>query len=118
MNKNHRDEGSKKRSGTLIGERKEKVSGYDSPGWAAVDKMLSGDHPTTHMGTIACGGSMGSHNNYKDGGHVMAEQKAMVEGRRNHMRDNMKDFDHAKRGGSIKKHFAAGGVAKVRKDQY
>ncbi len=104
MNKHHRDEGKSGRDAGLIGERTQKVSGYDTPAWKAVDKMLDGDHPTTNMGTIACGGSsMGSHH----GGKLMSEQKKMVDGGKSH-----------KSGGMKKQHFAAGGVAKVRKGEY
>lgn len=142
MNRHHREDKSGRDVG-LIGERQEKVSGYDTKAWHPVDKMLKGDHPTTHMGTIECaGGHMGKHHTFKDGGHVMAEQKAMVEGERGRMRHNMDEFAHAKEGGHMhhkremertepktsrtgptmkkggKAHFAAGGVGKVRKGQY
>lgn len=101
MNRSHREEGKSGRDVGLIGEREEKVSGYDTKAWHPVDKMLKGDHPTTHMGTIACaGGHMGTHHKLKDGGHVMSEQRHMVEG------------------GKSKKHYAAGGVGKVRKGEY
>lgn len=106
MNRNHREDKSGRDVG-LIGEREEKVSGYDTKAWHPVDKMLRGDHPTTHMGTVACaGGQMGNHHKMKDGGHVMSEQRKMVDG------GNMK------KGGRAKMHFAAGGVGKERKGQY
>lgn len=146
MNRSHREDKSGRDVG-LIGERQEKVSGYDTKAWHPVDKMLQGDHPTTHMGTIACGGGhMGNHHSFKDGGHVMAEQSRMVRGERDHMRGNMENYAHAKSGGHMgshhkkemeytepkggrtgpmmkkgghsKKHFAAGGVGKERKGMY
>ena|ERR1700678_4349250 len=111
MNRHHRDDKSGRDVG-LIGERTEKVSGYDTKAWHPVDKMLKGDHPTTHMGTVACaGGHMGSHHKMKDGGHVMSEQRKMVEGRG-------MSGDKMKKGGRAKMHFAAGGVGKERKGQY
>jgi hypothetical protein len=105
MNKHHREEGKSGRDVGLIGERTQKVSGYDTPAWKAVDKMLDGDHPTTNMGTIACGSShMGGHHNT-----LMSEQKKMVDGGKGHMH---------KKSDSKKQHFAAGGVGKVRKGEY
>lgn len=99
MNRHHREEGKSGRDVGLIGERQEKVSGYDTKAWHPVDKMLNGDHPTTHMGTVACaGGEMGNHHKFSDGGHVGRHKE-------NHK------APHAK-------HFAAGGVGKVRKGEY
>lgn len=132
MNRHHREEGKSGRDVGLIGEKQEKVSGYDTKAWHPVDKMLQGDHPTTHMGTIACaGGHMGGHHKFKDGGHVMAEQKRMVEGHKEggsvHHKREMEYKEpkggHTgptmkKKGGHMKSHFAAGGVGKERKGQY
>ena len=91
----------------LIGEKKQTTHSYDHAGWGAVDKMLMGEHPTTHMGTIACAG-----------GHMSKEAQG---------KDSMK----MSKGGSMHPHhtremdtpqkmpkFAAGGVGKIRKGQY
>lgn len=117
----------------LIGEHREKVSGYESPMWEAVNKMVEGHMPTTNLATIAAGARHGSNNEhmYKKGGHVghrsvENEQRRMVEGERarhgGHMKHNDEPPRHKKHheGHSKhhKKHFAAGGVGKVRKDQY
>jgi|SRR5882672_1571560 len=117
MNRSHREEGQKEGRGPgLIGEKTEKTSSYDHAGWGAVDKMLKGEHPTTNIATVACASSKMGH--YKNGGSVENEQRKMVEGRVDHMRDNMKNFGHAKKGGSMKQKFAQGGVGKVRKGEY
>lgn len=146
MNRHHREEGGKSgRDVGLIGERQEKVSGYDTKAWHPVDKMLNGDHPTTHMGTVACaGGQMGGHHKFAHGGSVEREQMKMVDGDRDRMRGNMDKYAHAKDGGHMhhrkemeytepkgsktgattmmkkggRSKFAAGGVGKVRKGEY
>jgi hypothetical protein len=89
----------------LIGEHQERVSGYDSPMWAAVDKMVEGDYPTTNLGTLAAatkhGGHGGHTHTYKSGGSVEHEQRRMVEGERHRMRENMDKYAHAKKGGHM-----------------
>lgn len=167
MNRSHREEGKSGRDVGLIGERTEKVSGYESPMWNCIDKMLDGEYPTTNLSTIAAGSKHASghpHKHmYKEGGKVLSEQRHMVEGERDRMRENMHKFAHAKEGAHMhherkehmahgghphhsremeytepkgshtgatssmkkgghskhhRKHFAAGGVGKVRKGQY
>lgn len=97
MNKSHREGDKSGRDVGLIGERTAKVSGYDTKAWHPVDKMLKGDHPTTHMGTVACaGGQMGNHHNLSDS-------------------IGLKEVGSSK---GNKKHFAAGGIGKQRKGEY
>ncbi len=93
----------------LIGEHHEKVAGYNSPMRAAVEKMLEGDMPTTNLGTIAAGGNHGGHHR-----SVECEQKSMVEGKHALHSGRMKHDEPPRH----KKHFAAGGVGKVRKGEY
>lgn len=129
MSKHRREGDLSGRDVGLIGERREKVSGYDIPMWEAVNRMVEGHVPTTNLATIASAAKHGSHNDhmYKKGGHVghrrsvEHEQRQMVEGEREHMRENdnprhKKHHEHHKK--HHRKHFAAGGVGKVRKDQY
>jgi len=149
MNRSYREEAERVGRGPgLIGEKAEKISGYEHAGWRAVDKMLNGDHPTTNIATVMCAGK--HMENYRDGGSVREEQREMVKGERNRMRHNMEKYDHAKKGGHMKEHtshhekeahkkhhepvhhkkgghmkhheghhkFAAGGVGKIRKGVY
>ena len=95
----------------LIGERHEKVAGYDSPMWEAVNKMVEGHMPTTNLCTVAAG----SHHGGGKHRSVENEQKRMVEGKHELHSGRMKDQDGPAR---HKKHFAAGGVGKVRKGEY
>ena len=92
----------------LIGERQERVSGYDSPMWGVVDKMVEGHYPTTNLGTVAAsikhGGHGGHTHLYKSGGSVEHEQRRMVEGERHRMRENMDKYAHAKKGGHMGHH--------------
>lgn len=94
----------------LIGERHEKVAGYESPMWEAVNKMIEGHMPTTNLCTVAAAGS-------NHGGHqrsVEREQGRMVEGKHPLHSGRMKHDEPPRH----KKHFAAGGVGKVRKGEY
>jgi hypothetical protein len=103
MNRSYRDEGERDGRGPgLIGEKTQKTHGYDNSGWRAVDKMLSGAHPTTNLATVACAGNHTASS--KDTRSVDKEQRKMV--------------DHGKKGGSMRHKFAAGGVGKVRKGEY
>ena len=112
MNKSYREEGERQGRGPgLIGERHEKIHGYEHAGWRAVDKMLNGDHPTTNVATMACASKHMA--NYADGGSVERHQRRDVEGERG----RMKEHHHKKEHHSMHK-FAAGGVGKVRKGQY
>jgi hypothetical protein len=113
----------------LIGERHEKVAGYESPMWEAVNKMVEGHMPTTNLGTIAAGSHHGGHHR-----SVEREQRHMVEGKHEKHGGHMKHMkheehprhkkhheDHMSHGGHAKhhkKHMAAGGVGKVRKGEY
>lgn len=136
MSKHRREGDMAGRDVGLIGEHHEKVAGYESPMWEAVNKMVEGHMPTTNLATIAAGAKHGSNNEhmYKKGGHVghhkslESEQRHMVDGKHarhgGHMKKHHEDDlprhkkhheDHSKH---HKKHFAAGGVGKVRKDQY
>lgn len=105
----------------LIGERHEKVAGYESPMWGAVNKMLEGDMPTTNLATISAGvHHSGNHRS------VEKEQSRMVEGKHARHGGNMKHNDepprhkkhHEGNEKSPRKHMAAGGVGKVRKGEY
>ncbi len=135
MSKHRREGDMAGRDVGLIGEHREKVSGYESPMWEAVNKMVEGHMPTTNLATIAAGAKHGSHNEhmYKKGGHIghhkslESEQHHMVEGKHarhgGHMKHHEDDMPrhkkhHESHSKHHKKHFAAGGVGKVRKDQY
>lgn len=111
----------------LIGERREKVAGYESPMWEAVNKMVEGDFPTTNLSTIAAGSRHGAHSGHHRA--VEKEQRHMVEGTHARHGGHMKHHDehprhkkhHEEHEGHKKhhrKHFAAGGVGKVRKGEY
>lgn len=125
MSKHRREGDLSGRDVGLIGEHHEKVAGYESPMWEAVNKMVEGHMPTTNLATIAAGAKHGAHH---EGHHrsVEKEQRHMVEGK--HMRHggHMKHHDehprhkkhHEAHGKHHKKHFAAGGVGKVRKGEY
>lgn len=136
MSRSRREEGEKEGRGPgLIGERTEKTHSYEHAGWRSVDSMLKGEYPTTNIGTVCAAGKNMGH--YNQGGSVEREQRKDVEDTRDHMRDNMDKYAHAKKGGSMKgggaqegamrsskphvdkaHGFAAGGVGKIRKGQY
>jgi hypothetical protein len=109
----------------LIGERQEKVTGYENATWSAVNKMVEGDYPTTNIATVACASHHGGGHSSgrKEGGSTPMKVKGS---KPHHMREmevsepNKRDTGAAmKKGGHAhKKHMAAGGVGKVRKDQY
>lgn len=77
MNKHHREESESKMRGrdreckakkmssggmpkadhykNMVGEKTHKTS-ESNEGWSAVNAMLDGKHPTTHIATVKCGG--------------------------------------------------------------
>jgi hypothetical protein len=93
MNKSHREDELSRKSKGESGGKLEKMGDYGHSGWAAVQSMLKGEHPTTNLATIECG---------KGGGHSTKHHK---------------EESKAPKSGK-KSHFAAGGVAKVRKGEY
>ena len=109
----------------LIGERQEKVHGYENPMWECVDRMVEGDYPTTNLGTVAAASKhAGGHphmHEYKHGGHARHhkkpehEQRHYTHGEHERMRENMTNYEHAKTGGHMKHgghkkhHYASGG---------
>lgn len=54
----HKDKHKKKMSGggSMVGEKTRNTSGYDHADWSAVQSMVTGKHPTTHLATVKCGG--------------------------------------------------------------
>lgn len=123
----------------LIGERQEKVSGYESPMWECVDKMVKGDYPTTNLATVAAGSKHAEghphKHSYNHGGHVSGSKPSKVHGHHPHHRreEEIRESDHRETGAAMKKggdahkkhhhshkkhHFAAGGVGKERKGMY
>lgn len=119
----------------LIGEHHEKVAGYNSPMWAAVDKMLEGDMPTTNLATIAAGSHHSGHHrsveheqhhmvegkHEKHGGHMKHMKHMGHEEHPRHKKHHEEHEGHMKKGGHAKhhrKHMAEGGVGKVRKGMY
>jgi hypothetical protein len=98
----------------LIGQRQEKVTGYENPMWEAVDRMVEGEYPTTNIGTVAAAARHGGHHPhehmYKRGGHVRHhrkvehEQRHYVDGEHERMRENMDKYAHAKHGGHMRHH--------------
>lgn len=127
MSKHRREGDLSGRDVGLIGEHHERVAGYESPMWKAVNKMVEGHMPTTNLATIAAGSSHGAHSGHHRS--VEREQRQMVESGRHHKAKHgghMKHHEepprhkkhhegHAKH---HRKHFAAGGVGKVRKGEY
>lgn len=107
----------------LIGERHEKVAGYESPMWEAVNKMVEGHMPTTNLATIAAASHHSGHHR-----SVEREQGRMIEGKHEKHGGHMKHDEHPRHKKHheeheghkkhAKKHFAAGGVGKVRKGEY
>lgn len=127
MSKHRREGDLSGRDVGLIGEHHEKVAGYESPMWEAVNKMVEGHMPTTNLCTMAAGSRHGAHSGHHRS--VEREQQHMVEGGRHHKAKHgghMKHHDehprhkkhHEEHGKHHRKHFAAGGVGKVRKGEY
>ena len=97
----------------LIGEKKQTTHSYDHAGWGAVDKMLMGEHPVSHMGTIACAsGKMGSSEAGRDS-MGMCKGGSMSKGGSMHPH-HTREMDTPQK----MPKFAAGGVGKVRKGEY